>query len=199
MPYNQLILKNGSVTTRKNLAGLTTAREYHRALAVATLKEMASNDFIFAGQIGLGETLQVANPSLEHFNTVLESSRTAANPETELEWYPAFKEAYTAAQRMYHAQLMELKGPSSFFWDIEEYRTDAQLERTMKHVIIPAAKEMVSRRKDRWVGPTGLGVYRGCSKCNFTGPCKLVMDGANYKELLQEEYELREVYKCQKG
>ncbi|GAF95143.1 unnamed protein product, partial [marine sediment metagenome] len=48
LTYKDLILKNGSVTQRKNLKSMTTYAEYHRALAVATLKELASNDFIFA-------------------------------------------------------------------------------------------------------------------------------------------------------
>lgn len=189
MSYDKLILKNGSVTTRKNLKSLTTSQQYHRALAVATLKEMAADDFIFAGQLGL----EGSSP-LEHFNALLDGSQEKQ------EWYPSFKEAYIVAQRLHYPQLQELKGPSHYFWDVLEYRTDEQLEKVMKHVIIPAAKEMQSRRKGRWIGPTGLGAaFTVCKNCSFKDPCKLAMDGAQYKDLLREEYELRDVYKQQGG
>lgn len=193
MTYDKLILKNGSVTTRKNLKSLTTSQEYHRALAVASLKQMTEDDFIFAGQLG-GLDRASADPrgpsELEYFNELLDGTQE------EKEWYPAFKEVYTRAQRMHYPQLQELKGPSNFFWDVPEYRTDEQLEKVMKHIIIPAAKEMQSRRKGRWVGPTGLGAaFTVCRNCSFKDPCKLAMDGAQYKDLLRDEYELRDVYK----
>jgi hypothetical protein len=176
--YDELILKNGSITTRKNLKGLTTSGEYHRALAVATLRDMAE-------EVGL-----VGSDPLERFNALLDGTQD------QQEWYSTFKERYVRAQQVYYPQLQELKGPSRFYWDVEEYRSDEQLQRIMKHVIVPAAKEMTSKRKKKWVGPTGLGAaFALCGNCKFKDPCRLALDGANYQDILQEEFELRDVYR----
>jgi len=178
-PYQDLILKNGSVTQRANLGRLTTYEEYSLALAVAVLQDIAKDP-----DAGLP-----SDASLEEYAALLDGTQHGKS------WYPAFTDTYTQARRMYHKQTAELKGESYFFWDALEYRTDKQIELYMKHIIRPAVKEMRSRRKGRWVGPTGLGAaFSVCRNCSFREPCKLVMDGADYRAILREDFVLNERY-----
>lgn len=189
--YTQLILKKGAVTQRSGLASLTTYEKYLEALAIATLKDLVDNDADFAAQLGLVPVdTQPGWPTLETYAALFDGTQY------EKPWHPVFKEAFVLVRRMYHNQLMDLKGESNFFWEVEEYRTDEQVRRALKYVILPAAKEMVSTRQGRWIGPTGLGAaFSVCAGCQFKEPCSLVMAGADYRSCLREEYQLRDIYR----
>ena len=185
--YNELILKDGTPTRRKDLSGLTTLHEYSLALAVATLKDLAENDVVFWAQLGVPE-----EPSLSHYAALLDGTQH------DKPWHPVFKETYTQARRLYYQQLQSLKGPSHFFWEVEEFRTDKQIKMCIKHVLHPAAKRIVSRSREKWIGPTGLGAaFALCNPrtCAFVEPCRLAMAGADYKDMLRTEYQLRDIYR----
>jgi len=183
--YNKLILKRGGVTQRSGLANLTTYEKYMEALAVATVRDLAHSSDDFAAQLQVAETAP-----LSAYADLFDGTQSSRS------WHPVFKDAFTQAQRVYHNQIMDLRGESNFFWEVEEYRTDEQIRKALKYVILPAAKEMVSTRRGRWVGPTGLGsAYITCANCQFQEPCKLVMAGADHRSCLREEYQLRDIYR----
>lgn len=194
--YDKLILKNGTVTRRKGLANLTTHYEYALALAVATIQDLAKNPE-FAVQLHLpgapsegldGPGQWGGRPTLKEYASLLDGTQF------DKPWYEEFNAAHLNTRRMYHDITQTLKGPSNFFWEVDEYRTTEQLSRAAKYVLHPAAKEMVSRRKGRWVGPTGLGAaFAICRNCSFRVPCKLLMDGADFREILRTDYREREV------
>jgi len=205
--YEQLILKNGSVTRRSNLERLTTYEEYVRALAIATLYDLARQEE-FAQQIMntlssqnsrdsrdsqnprdsdtlRGETRR-NHPTLQDcaalLDLPLEKRRSAS-------WHPVFMKAYKFARREYHGEIESLKGQNSFFWEVPEYRTEKEVAQYVKYVLYPAAREMRSLRKNKWIGPTGLGAaYAVCSNCSFREPCRLVMRGADCGMVLREDY-----------
>jgi len=183
--YNELILKDGTPTRRKGLSGLTTLREYSLALAVATLQDLAKNDEVFRGQARV-----FSDAPLDHYAALLDGAQH------DKPWYSQFKEAYTQGQRLYFHQLQSLRGPSHYFWEVEEFRTDEQIRMCIKHVLHPAAKRIVSRSRGKWIGPTGLGAaFAVCGNCSFKEPCKLAKAGANYRETLRTEYQLRDIYR----
>ena len=183
--YADLILKKGTLTARKDLSRITPYEEWAKAMAVATLQDLVKNNPTFAEQVAL----EYGTPLCDYM-ALLDGSQG------EKEWYPAFNEAHRQVRRMYDAQTMTVKGASNFFWDVEEDRTDKQIKSCFKYVIDPAVREMTSRRKGRWVGPTGLGTaFHSCGRCPFRYPCKLVLDGADYKAILKEEFRLQERYK----
>lgn len=183
--YNQLILKKGSVTQRSGLEKLTTHKKYLEALAVATVMDLANNSADFATQLQVPK-----NAPLKAYADLFDGTQFSRP------WHPVFKNTFTLARRLYHDQLTDLRGEQNFFWEVEEYRTDKQLRMALKHVILPAAKEMVSTRQGRWIGPTGLGsAYMTCGGCQFKEPCKLAMAGADYRSCLREEYQLRDIYR----
>lgn len=179
--YDKLILKNGSVTSRSTLPSQTTFEEYTKALAVATLKELVENDFTFAGETGLNPS-----SSLQDYAYVLDENLH------EQSWYPEFREAYTKVRQLFHSTTQQLKGHNPFFWEVAEFRTNEQVDRYLRTLLIPVAKEMVSRRKGRWMGPTGLGTaFASCRTCQFKAACKLAMDGADFRSYLLENYRQR--------
>jgi hypothetical protein len=183
--YNQLILKKGAVTQRQGLAKLTTHKNYLEALAVATVKDLVGRDADFAAQ------LQVPNTAPLSAYAALFDGTQFDKP-----WHPVFKDAFVQVRRLYHNQLSDLRGEQNFFWEVEEYRTPEQIRRALKYVILPTAKEIVSTRKGRWIGPTGLGAaFAVCRGCQFKDPCALVMAGADYRSCLREEYQLRDIYR----
>lgn len=182
--YEDLILKNGEVSTRKNLANNTTYEEYITAQAVAAMQHLAKDDFIFAAQIGLEDTKDVP---LTYYRALLDGTQQ------EQEWYPTFKETFLNIRKMYYSTSQELKGQNNFFWEIEEYRTEEQLDNYIKYLILPAAERIVS--KNKWVGPTGLGSFGTCDRCDFRDPCRLRMNGANFHSVLDEEYQTRDIYR----
>jgi len=183
MKYHELILKDGTLTTRKNLSGSTTYEEYITAQAVATLKFLAEKDFMFAGEIGLEDADAVP---ISYYRALLDGTQQ------EQPWYPEFAEAFQNTRRLYHRQSMELKGPSKFFWDVREYRTEEQIENYFRYIVVPCAHRMTAPKK--WVGPTGLGSFRTCTSCSFRAPCKLRMDNADFRTILNEEFQLRDIY-----
>jgi len=172
--YEDLILKSGKLTTRKNLAELTTYGQYFRALAVATLKEMVEKQgYEFEGDM-----------SLKGYSDAL----------SEIKDEPEFAENFLAARRLYFNTIQELKGANgAFFWDVPEYRTETQVKAYMKHVIVPTMNEILNIK---WIGPTGLSMaYAACGKCPFKYPCRLALDGADYKAILHEDFELGDKYR----
>lgn len=189
--YNKLILKKGAVTQRSGLPNLTTYEKYLEALAIATVKDLAENDTDFAAQLGLVPVdTQPGWPTLEAYAALFDGTQE------EKPWHPEFVEAFVLVRRLYHNQLSDLRGEQNFFWEVEEYRTDKQIRMAMKHVILPAAREMTSTRRGRWIGPTGLGTaFASCRGCKFKEPCKLVMSGADHRTCLREEYQLRDIYR----
>ena len=175
--YNKLILKKGGVTQRANLPNITTHKDYTFALAVATLKEMVESGAL---ELPVGDTL-------DDYAALLRDDLGHQ------QWYEQFHESFTLARRMYWDQLQTLRGASHFFWDVPVYRTDEQVARCIKYVLHPAAKEMVSKRKGRWIGPTGLGAaFAVCRNCSFSEPCELVMTGADHRSILQSQYRKRD-------
>jgi hypothetical protein len=182
---DKLILKKGAVTQRSGLEKLTTHKKYLEALAIATVKDLADSNADFAAQLQVPETAPLSAYAALFDGTQFEKP-----------WHPVFKDAFTQVRRVYHNQLMDLRGVSHFFWEVEEFRTDEQIRRALKYVILPASKEIVSRRKTRWIGPTGLGTaYVTCANCQFKEPCSLVMRGADHHTCLREEYQLRDIYR----
>lgn len=189
LTYDQLILKNGGLTQRKDLGKITTYEEWAKAMAVAALQSLVKDDFIFAEQVELA----FGAPYSDYMN-LLEEPDYKDQP-----WYSTFNEAHKNVRRLYYQTTQTLKGESKFFWEVEEYRSDKEIQLYMKHVIAPAAREMTSRRKGRWIGPTGLGAaFAVCSNCAFKTPCRLYFDGADYRTCLNEEYQLRDIYKPEK-
>lgn len=172
--YKDLILKSGKMTTRKTLSGLTTFGQFYRALAVATLKEMVEKQgYDYEGDM-----------TLEGYSAAL----------SEIKDDPEFIEHFLAAHKMYFPQLQELKGADdNFFWDVVEHRSQTQVERYMKYVIVPTMNEIINVK---WIGPTGLSMaYAACGRCPFKYPCRLVMDGADYRTTLSEDFEMSEHYR----
>ena len=177
--YEQLILKSGKMTKRSNLPNLTTYEDYATALAVAVLLEMGKDSW---------SGMQMALETKQDCAEVL-----AYDDFHEYPWYPEFHEKFVLAQKFHFETLQELKGSSNFFWDQKEYRTEEQINLAVKFVLLPAAKEIVSKRKGRWIGPTGLGAaFTICSSCKFKAPCELLLRGADYKSVLLTEYQRRE-------
>lgn len=181
--YDKLILKNGSVTTKKGLPASTTYREYLLAQAVATLQFMIKK-----------ETIVFPGPplSLGSLAGIVQSKQSQ-----EAEWWPLYEQEFLKTRRLYYSKTQELKGVDTFFWEVEEFRTETQINNYLQYVIYPAAKEMRSRRKGRWIGPTGLGAsFTVCNGCKFKTPCEMFMRGApGYRELLCNEYQLRDIYR----
>lgn len=189
LPYDELILKKGTLTQRKDLGKITTYEEWAKAMAVATLQSLVKEDFIFAEQVELAFGAPYSD-----YMALLEEPDYRDRP-----WYSTFNEAHKNVRRLYYQTTQTLKGESKFFWEVEEYRTDEQIKLYLKHVIAPAAREMTSRRRGRWVGPTGLGAaFAVCSNCSFKTPCRLYFDGADYRTCLREEYQLRDIYRPEK-
>lgn len=180
--YEQLILKSGKMTKRSNLPNLTTYEDYATALAVAVLLEMGKKSR------NVGSNMREALETKQGCAEVLTYDDFKEYP-----WYPEFHEKFVLAQKLHFETLQELKGGSNFFWDQKEYRTEQQINLAVKFVLLPAAKEIVSKRKGRWVGPTGLGAaFTICSSCKFKAPCELLLRGADYKTVLRTEYQRRE-------
>jgi len=182
LTYKDLILKNGTVTERKTLPSQTNYEEYTKAIAVAVLLEMIKNDFTLQGELELSES-----PPKETVAALLDDGLH------ERKWYPDFKTNYVAARRLYNDTIQSVKGTNKFFWDVPEHRTAEQVALCLRNLLVPAAKEMVSRKRGRWVGPTGLGMaFSACPRCQFAAPCKLAMAGADYKSYLIENYRQRD-------
>jgi len=177
--YEDLILKSGKLTTRKNLAELTTYGQYFRALAVATLKEMVEKQGYEFEDLFADEGL-----TLKGYSDAL----------SEVKDEPEFAENFLAARRLYFDTIQDLKGANgAFFWDVPEYRTETQVAAYMKHVIVPTMNEILNVK---WIGPTGLSMaYAACGRCPFKYPCKLAMDGADYRSILAEDFELGDKYR----
>ncbi len=180
--YEQLILKNGNMTKRSNLPNLTTYEDYATALAVAVLLEVGEKS------PNIGSAMRVPLETKQGCAEIL-----IDDDFKRYNWYPEFHEKFVLAQQLHFETLQELKGSSNFFWDQKEYRTEEQINLAVKFVLLPAAKEIVSKRKGRWIGPTGLGAaFTICSSCKFKGPCELLLRGADYKTVLRTEYQRRE-------
>lgn len=188
--YEKLILKNGSVTTRAGIFGSTNYREYSLALAVATLNEMWGVGAVTHEQLGLG--IPGGPPmSLKTLAGVIQSPDLKDQP-----WFDEYVSQYKTARSMYYTQLQGLKGLNNFFWEKEEFRTETQINNYLKYVIYPAAKRMRSRRKNKWIGPTGLGAsFTVCNGCQVKTPCEMFMRGApGYMQVLRDEYQLNDRY-----
>lgn len=169
--YENLVLKKGGVTRRKDLADLTTYGNYRMTLAILTLAEIV--------------------PGLELVE--YEAMLLGLDKNNPPSWYADFKPQFVNVQRFYWDELQKLKGRNTFLWEVKERRTPSQIQMYMKHVVVPAAKEMRSRRKGRWIGPTGLGnAWANCRRCGFKDPCIAVMAGANYRSLLESQYHQRD-------
>lgn len=172
LEWPKLLLKDGTLTARSDVADVTTYYEYRKAIAVAALRELHPN---VPG--GVSE--------VDYYNGLVEDP-TAVNDSR-------FKELFLAGQKVYYAQLQQLRTAGKFFWDVEEHRNPRQIDNYMNLVIIPAAREMVSRRKGRWIAPTGLGAaFSVCASCSFKAACKQAMEGADYKRTLRMEFKRRE-------
>lgn len=176
--YHQLILKKGNVTTRKDIENNTTLENYLEALAVAVASDIAPFP---------EEAENRGEDRLDYYARILLEPGREEN-----EWWPLFMEMFTNARRMHWDTLQKMQGTSPFFWDVPEYRTAQQIRMAARLVFLPAMRDMCSRSKRKWLGPTGLGTsIWSCSKCSFKTPCGLVMDGADYKTVLDLEYQER--------
>lgn len=177
--YENLILKSGSVTQRKNLADITTLQNYLTALAVAVLNEIRL-DSLNASRWGLGDI-----KSYSDLEAMLRAHDRKQQP-----WWDLFASQYNAAKRLYFPQLQELKGGSEFIWETAVIRTDTQMKNYLDGVILPAAWRMMDPAP--WTGPTGLGAaYALCGRCSFKSLCRTRMDGADWKALLEEDFRVR--------
>jgi len=170
--YNQLILKNGSVTRKKGIVTCTDYEHYFRALAVATLKDLVTKkgySFTFTGVHPLS--------NLSDFDAAL----------SEVKDDSVFKEAFLETRRSYFQELQLLREkPAIYFWDVIEPRTDVQIQNYMNNYFVPTAEEILN---PSWIGPTGLAqAYSACAKCPFKSPCKLAMSGGDYQSVLDEEF-----------
>ncbi len=172
LTYDDLVLKSGKLTKKKSLPNTTTFDEYNRALEVVALEEIS------------------ALTTDEAKAAVYGGSHVA------LRTCEEFQDAHIALRKEHWDLLQTLRAtPNPFFWDVKEYRTETQVRRHFQYVVIPAAKEMVSRRKGRWIGPTGVGsTYNNCGWCSFKEPCQAWGDGADFQSLLREDYRKQERY-----
>lgn len=162
---DRLILKSGRVTKRSKLPGITTYAEYYNALAIATIRSM---DLDWEG---------------DDESTLLEYQDD-----------PDFKEKFLSVRRMHFDQLQSFKDVgNSFVWEVPEHRTEKQIENYLRYFIAPRMNEILNVK---WIGPTGLDIaYAACGRCPFKGPCRLVMDGADYRTILREDYEMSPRYR----
>jgi hypothetical protein len=169
--YKKLMLKDGSLTRKKTLPNCTTYENYLRAIAVAVLHDMRPD-----------MSRDLCNTTLD-----LPEWNIALNPPVDDK---DFHDQLLMARRFYWEQTQALKEDNTFFWDVKEERTDAQLAFAKKHILLPAIRRMTSKRP--WVAPTGLGAaFAVCTRCPFRSPCQQVMAGADYKSTLAEYYQRR--------
>ena len=169
--YSELLLKNGTVTKRQKLDGFTTYDEYYKALAVMTYREMYK-----------GEPLTP------------EEALVGAREEKD---DPTFKESFQNVRRIYYNELNSFNSTEGkqFIWDELQYRTKTQVDNYIKFYVAPRMNDILH---PRWVGPTGLdSSFMGCRGCYFKTPCKLRMDGADYKTELAENFALSDHYKLE--
>ena len=168
--YQDLLLKNGTVTQRQGLDGLTTYDEYYKALVVMTYRQMHK-----------GEPLTPEE--------ALESAREERDD-------PTFKEQLLTARRVYYDQLQCFdRGGNNFIWDDLQYRTETQVANYVKYYLSPRMNEILGVK---WIGPTGLDTsFVSCGKCYFKVPCKLRMDGADYKTELNDNFALSDHYRSE--
>jgi len=162
---DRLLLKSGKVTTRSKLPGITTHAEYLNALAIATIRSM---DLDWVG---------------DDESALLEFGND-----------PAFQEKFLAVRRMYFDQLQAFKDvTNSFVWEVTEHRTEKQIDNYIKYFIAPRMNEILNVK---WIGPTGLDMaYAACGRCPFKAPCRLALDGADYRTILREDFEVSERYR----
>ena len=175
--YDQLILKDGTVTKRSNIANLTTNREYKRAIAVSTLKSLVSR--------GWKKKHIPANSSLDELAAWVDKLVKANHTE--------FMEEFKNNRRFYYDQLQQLEySGQGYFWDVYEPRSEIEVKNYMHHVIVPNLEELNNLS---YIGPTGLAnAWSNCGRCMFKNPCRAYMSGLNYEAILEEDYEVSDHY-----
>lgn len=184
--YHKLILKNGSVTKRKNLSSLTTYRQYLTSLAISNLKSLVNSDLFDLAAI----------PSLDLPTEITLSDY--AELISEVKDYPVVKQAFKELKQQYFTQLQELKGAwRNWIWDVYEQRSDIQIQNYLNTVIVPTMNQCISKKVI--VGPTGLSTaWATCGRCQFKSVCRLAMDGGNYEEYLADDFVVSERYLSKK-
>ena len=175
--YEQLLLKDGTVTKRNNIANLTTNREYKRAIAVSTLKSLVSRGWK-RGKIKSSMTLDELAVLTDK---LLEKQ------------HPEFMEEFKNNRRFYYDQLKQLEFVSQgYYWDVYVPRSDTEVKNYMNYVIIPNLEELNNLT---YIGPTGVANgWSNCGKCMYKSPCMAYMQGLDYQTILNEDYAVSDHY-----
>ena len=175
--YEQLLLKDGTVTKRNNIANLTTNREYKRAIAVSTLKSLIGRGWK-RGKIKSSMTLdELAN--------LTDKLMVAQHPE--------FIAEFKIARKFYYDQLKQLEFVSQgYYWDVYVPRSDIEVKNYMNYVVIPNLEELNNLT---YIGPTGVANgWSNCGRCMFKRPCMAYMKGQDYQSILNEDYAVSNHY-----
>lgn len=178
--YEDLVLKSGGLTTRSNIADLTTLEEYHRALMIGAYIDVYSMPGYEVtpnrARAGIREIYQ------EHDGNLAADEALWAQYKM---WMAAHRDALTRLQE---------HGRNNFFWEQAEYSTHDQRERYTNAVILPMLKEMTSKP---FPTPTGLGAsWALCGRCSFRTPCDLLLTGGDWRGELERNYVTRSDYEA---
>jgi hypothetical protein len=175
--YDQLLLKDGTVTKRNNVANLTTYREYKRAIAISTLKLLIGRGWKnkhFKSNMSLNELVMWADKLVK-------------------KEHPEFMLQFLDNQRFYYEQLKQLQViRQGYYWDVLEPRSNLEIKNYMNYVVIPNLEELTNLT---YIGPTGIcNAWSNCGKCLFKNPCKAYMKGQDYQSILNEDYAVSNHY-----
>jgi len=175
--YEALLLKDGTLTKRKNIANLTTHREYLRAIAISTLKSLVAQGW-----------QRKHIPS----NSTLRELATWANKLVKKE-HPEFMEYFKVNQKFYYDQLSQLKSiKQGYFWDDPQPRSDYEIKTYMNGVVIPNLLDMTNIT---YIGPTGVAnAWNNCGRCQFKEPCMAYTKGQDWRGILTENYVVNDHY-----
>ena len=175
--YDKLILKKFEVTTRKNVANLTTYREYLRAIAVSTL-------LLLAQQGWKPKNFYKGMPMYEYAKL----ADFLVKKEHE-----EFMAHYKFNQKQYYDQIQQLRHTNQgYYWDVLVPRSDEEINNYLQHVIIPELEDL---NNIKYIGPTGLANgWSNCGRCMFKEPCLAAMRGEDYESILEQNFEISDHY-----
>jgi len=173
LQWDQLILKSGKLTERKDVPKITTGREYRTALWVKSAMDILRCD------------------KYDGYNAVLAVWR---DDTSELgvasDFAGRVKNLFRAAEGAYYNLLTLLDMSKAFFWDVRVGFSAEQLDTVVDHILYPTMLDMYDMDTPY---PTGLGcAWAQCERCDFNQPCLLAQRGVYPSELLEVSYRTRE-------
>jgi len=166
--YEKLILKNGTLTTRKTVQNTTTFHAFYHAMEIASVMEACKITVGYA--IDRMENNGLTEPEKNYVQILMQSANV-----------------------VYAGILRELCDHNPFIWDVPVPTSKEYLDRMEKMLILPTAKLMAGRP---FVGPTGLGTSSydsPCKWCSFKEPCRSVRreSSGEYKRILHTQFKER--------